>query len=292
MKKYCTKIKHLLEYVTFLIVVRLLKSIGIDRSANICSILARFIGPFLPVTKIARKNLQNVFGMEVNHEKIIDGLWDNFGRFIGEFPYLNNMTQQEIDQRVEIIGIEHLEEFKRLNQPFLLFSGHFANWDFALKLANRFYHKFGIVYRKANNPYIDKIINNFRSNSNISLIVKGPNGGKDLIKSIKAGHAIAMLVDQKMNDGIKVPFFGKPAMTPHAIAKFAIQFHYPIVPCQVIRTQGSYFKVIIHPPLVFQQTKDNNLDCYNILLKINQILESWIIEYPKQWLWFHNRWGK
>lgn len=270
--------------------MKLLKLIGIDRSASLCSTLARYIGPLLSVTKVAEKNLLDVFGPDINRKYIIDKLWDNFGRFIGEFPYLKGISEEEINQRVEIIGLEHLVEFKRLNQPFLLFTGHFANWDFALKITNRLYHKFGIVYRKANNPYIDKIINNCRNSDNVHLIVKGPKGGKDLIKAIKSGCAIAMLVDQKMNDGIEVPFFSKPAMTPHAIAKFALQFHYPLVPCQIVRMQGSYFKVIIHKPLEIQRTKDNKHDCYNIMLTINQTLENWIIEHPEQWLWFHNRW--
>ena len=290
MKKYYKKIKHLLEYIIFIVTLKLLKIFGIDRSANFCSALARYIGPLLAVTKVAEKNLSTVFGSHINQKYIINKLWDNFGRFIGEFPYLNDISEEEISKRVEIIGLEYLADFQRLHQPFLLFTGHFANWDFALKITNKLYHKFGIVYRKANNPYIDKIINNSRSNDNLHLIVKGPKGGKHLIKAIKTGCAIAMLVDQKMNDGIEVPFFSRPAMTPHAIAKFALQFHYPIVPCQIVRTQGSYFKVIIHEPLKFQRTKDDKLDCYNIMLTINQTLESWIREHPEQWLWFHNRW--
>ncbi len=80
-------------------------------------------------------------------------------------------------------------------------------------------------------------------------------------------------------------------MTPSAIAKFALQFSYPIVPLQIIRSQGSYFQVIIHPPLEFVITDDSVLDCYNIMLQINQILESWIRQRPEQWLWFHNRWS-
>ena len=97
---------------------------------------------------------------------------------------------------------------------------------------------------------------------------------------MKSRHSIAMLVDQKMNYGIIVPFVGKPAMTAHAIAKFALQFKYTIVPCQIIRTTGSYFNIIIHSPLEYEQTNDLNIDCYNIMLKINQTLEEWIKQRP------------
>ena len=285
MKKFLRKIKHIIEYVLFLAIINLLKLFGIDRSANLCSKLAKKIGPLLPVTNIAKKNLQAVFSDSINHQQVINELWDNFGRFIGEFPYMPDISEIEISKRVQIEGVEHIAELQRLSKPFLLFTGHFANWDFALKIINKLYYKFAIVYRKANNPYINNVISN-----NIALIAKGPQGAKDLIRAMKSGHSIAMLVDQKMNDGIEVPFFGKPAMTAHAIAKFALQFKYPIVPCQIIRTTGSYFKIIIHPPLQYEQTNDLNIDCYNIMLKINQILEEWIKQHPGQWFWFHNRW--
>lgn len=290
MKKFLKKLKHLGEYLVFSLVIKLLKQLGIDRSASLCSIMARYIGPLLPVTKIARKNLTAVFGKNIDQPAIIRQLWDNFGRFIGEFPYMADISEAELTKRVEIIGLEHLVEFKNTLQPFLLFTGHFANWDFVLKISRKFYHKFGIIYRRSNNPYINAAINQARDDDNVHLIAKGPSGGKALITALKSGYAIAMLVDQKMNDGISVPFFGQPAMTAPAIAKFALQWHYPIIPCQVIRQQGSYFKVIIHPPLQFTQTLDRKNDCYNIMLKINQVLEDWIRQNPGQWLWFHNRW--
>lgn len=290
MRKYVKKIKHFIEYILFIVLTHLLRLFNIDNSAKICSRIARMIGRFLPVSKIAHNNLYAVFGENIDCKKTIDLIWDNFGRFIGEFPHMLTISDEEILRRVEIEGIEYVENFKKSSQPFLLFSGHFANWDFALKIINNFYDKFGIVYRKANNPYIDKIINKLRADDNLILIEKGPYGAKSLIKAIKSGYSIAMLVDQKMNDGIEVPFFGKPAMTAHAIAKFAIQFQYPIVPLQIIRTHGTNFKIIIHKPLEINPIGNMEIDCYNIMLNINQILEQWIRKYPEQWFWFHNRW--
>ena len=286
------KIRHLTEYALFLVVINFLKAFNIDRSADLCAFIARKIGKFLPVTNIARKNLQIAFGARFNSAQIIDDLWDNFGRFIGEFPHLAYMSAEEIDKRVIIEGIENVAELQQSGQPFLLWTGHFANWDFALKIINKLYPKFALTYRKANNPYINEAINHFRNKQDVLLIAKGRNGGKDLVKALKAGYAIAMLVDQKMNDGIAVPFFGRPVMTAHAIAKLALQFGYPIVPLQIVRTQGSYFKITIYQQLPLVKTGDNNKDLYNIMLQINQLLEKWIKEHPSQWFWFHRRWGK
>lgn len=292
MKKPYKKAKHYLEYIAFIALTSLLRLMSIDKSADLCSFIARKIYQYLPVTQIAQNNLRRFLGVQSGkiEEDIINGLWDNFGRFIGEFPHIHSLTMEEIKSRVEIIGLENIRELQDKQRPFLIFSGHFANWDFILRIMELLYPKLGIVYRKANNPMVDRLINKWRGASNINLIPKGPMGARSLIKSIKSGDSIGMLVDQKMNDGIEVPFFGAPAMTAPAIGKFALQFGYPIIPLQIIRTKGTRFKVIVHPALDIKVTKDEERDIYSIMVEINEILEGWIRQNPDQWFWFHNRW--
>ncbi|MDG1436347.1 MAG: lipid A biosynthesis lauroyl acyltransferase [Rickettsiaceae bacterium] len=285
------KFKHILEFIIFLGLTKLLKLLSIDRSAEICSSFARKIGPYLKVSDVARKNLLKAYGNDIDIEKTIDELWDNYGRYIGEFAFINNMSKQELDKRVKITGLEHVKDLQKNKQPFMLFLGHQANWDFMIRRINDIYPQFGIVYRKANNPYVDKYVVDERGNdSNVVMIAKGKSGVKNLIRSIKSGMSIAMLVDQKMNDGIEVPFFGRPAMTAPAVARLSIQYNYPIVPCQLIRLEGSYFELRLHPVLQHKATNNLDKDCYNIMVIINQMLEKWIRERPEQWFWFHNRW--
>lgn len=291
MKNYLKKARYFLEYVFFISMINVLKIFSIDRSANICSFIAKKIGPYLSVSDVARNNLKKIYGDKIDIEKTIDDLWDNYGRYIGEFPFINSMSNDEINKRVKITGLEHVEKFQKNNQPFIMFLGHMANWDFMIRQINQIYPKFGIVYRKANNEYVDKSIFKERADDeNIIMIPKGNSGVKDLIRSIKSGAAIAMLIDQKMNDGIEVPFFDQPAMTAPAIAKLSMQYNYPIIPCQLIRLEGSNFEIRLHPELKYKKTKDKSKDCYNIMLDINKKLESWVREKPGQWFWFHNRW--
>ena len=99
-----------------------------------------------------------------------------------------------------------------------------------------------------------------------------------------------MLVDQKMNDGIAVPFFGRDAMTAPAIAELSMRYKCPIIPVRVERTKGAYFKVTVYPPLNNDTHTDKNTDSKIIMTKINELLESWIEERPEQWLWIHKRW--
>ncbi|MGI4775930.1 MAG: hypothetical protein ACRYE9_03255 [Janthinobacterium lividum] len=292
MKKSSSKIKYYLEYIAFIVILKLLKLVGIEKSANICAKIARAIGPLLPITKNARRNIKKILGNDADSAEFITNLWDNFGRFIGEFPFINSMSEQEVEDRIKISGLEYIKEFKEANQPILMFTGHFANWDFCLRYVNKICSKFGVVYRKSNNPYVDGVIRNLRNCEGIRFIAKGSQGVKDLTRSIRAKESILMLVDQKMNDGIEVPFFGFPAMTPNAIAKLALKLQYPIIPCQIVRTHGSNFEIVLHKAISYNQTNDLVKDCYNIMLKINKLLEQWIIQHPSQWLWFHNRWGR
>lgn len=290
MRKFLKKFRYLIEYVVVIIFLKVIGIFGIDRAANICGFIAKKIGIYFAVNKIAKRNIKNIYGNMFDIEKTIEQTWDNFGRFVGEFAYVNRMDELELERRIEIIGMENIEKLQ--GKPFLLFTGHFANWDIALKIIHKFYPKFAVIYRKANNPYVNKLINESRASDKLRLIPKGPEGSIALVRAIKEREAIAMLVDQKMNDGIEVPFLGYPSMTANAIAKIALQYGYPIVPCQIIRTKGSYFKIVVHPNLKWEQTSDNKKDCYNIMLNINKILGDWVKQNPSQWFWFHNRWKK
>ncbi len=295
------KLRHIFEYLIYKLFTAFLRLFSIDRSASICSFIARKIGPYLSVTNIARSNLEMVYGQDVGTELIIDELWDNFGRYIGEFPFIDDIT--DLDKRVQIIGLENIEEYKRTKQPYFFFLAHQANWDLLIKTVDKFYDKIAIVYRKANNPLVDKEIQEKRlKNNGILMIPKGAGGSKNIMQAIKNGTTILMLVDQKMNDGIEVPFFGKSAMTAPAIAKLSLQFRYPIVPMQIIREgRNSNFKLVIHKPIVeySKEVEEEKLSgvekdkkVYEIMKKINEIIESWVREQPGQWFWFHNRWKK
>jgi KDO2-lipid IV(A) lauroyltransferase len=267
---------------------------GLDRASDFCSKLARFIGPYLKVTAIARDNVNKALSLKPHElDEFIDNLWDNFGRFIAEFAFVNTIDQKELLKRIQVHGIEKLEKYKEENKPFILMLCHQANWDFLIRKMNDLYPKFAIIYRKANNEYVDKAILKSRGKHKyIRMIPKGRSGARDIIKAIKDKYSIAMLVDQKMDEGIEVPFFGRPAMTPNAMAKISMQYDYPIIPCQIIRTNKSNFRISIQDPLEYTISGDDKQDSYNIMLQVNKTIEGWVREYPAQWFWFHNRWKK
>jgi KDO2-lipid IV(A) lauroyltransferase len=291
MRNYFKNIRHIIEYVFFEIFVAIMKIIGFKNSVTFCSFVARSLGSYLKVTRTAEQNLNKVFGQEINTKEMIPQIWDNFGKYIGEFPFINELSNEEMQSMFVMKGVNNVEAYTLEQKPFLLFLAHQANWDFVIRHINKIYPKFAIIYRKANNPYVDKKILETRSrDKNVLMVAKGSSGAKDLVRAIKNGYSIAMLVDQKMNDGVEVPFFGRPAMTANAIAKLSLQYNYPIIPCQLVRTKDSHFEAILHPKIKYQPTTDKEKDAYNIMLLINQTLEKWIKENPSQWFWFHNRW--
>ena len=149
-----------------------------------------------------------------------------------------------------------------------------------------------IVYRHTNNPYVDALIAKVRKDNTNELIAKGLRGGMKILGALKRGGSVAMLVDQKQNNGIAVPFFGRDAMSSPAIAEIALKYNIPIIPARIIRSKGARFQSIIYPPLVFEKTGDHKADVLMLMTLINQTLEGWIREHPEQWFWVHKRWPK
>lgn len=286
------RLKNIFEYLLFLLITRTMRLLTVDKAAGLCGFIGRKIGPKLKVSGIAENNLKKIYGDNIDIGRVIEKMWDNLGRYIGEFSFIDHISTEELNKRVTLTGLENIESLRVNNKPFLLFLCHQANWDFVIRKINSIYPKFVIAYRKINNPYIDRILLEKRQNPPYTIMIEKSTGGaKELLKAIKAGYSVAMLVDQKMNNGIEVPFFNYPAMTAPAIARLSMQYNYPIVPLQIVRRGGlTEFDIIVHKPLEYELTSDREVDTYNIMLKINQTLESFIEQHPEQWFWVHNRW--
>jgi KDO2-lipid IV(A) lauroyltransferase len=99
-------------------------------------------------------------------------------------------------------------------------------------------------------------------------------------------------MDQKLNEGAAIPFFGHNAMTATAPVGIALRTGGSIVPVRCIRYPGSHFRIEVSPPLEIERTDDRKADAIKVLCQINGIIEDWIREYPAQWFWLHRRWPK
>ncbi len=99
-----------------------------------------------------------------------------------------------------------------------------------------------------------------------------------------------MLVDQKLNEGILVPFFGRPAMTATALALLALRFDCDVLPARVERPPGARFRLTVFPPLALPRSGDDGADVAALTTTVTAVIESWIRERPEEWLWIHRRW--
>jgi KDO2-lipid IV(A) lauroyltransferase len=285
-------IKYFLESIIVRIAICFFKCFKIDTASDIGGWVARNIGPTLNITNVARNNIKMAIP-EISAEKveqIIYDMWDNLGRVAAEFIHIFDLSEEEFLKRVKIEGAEHLIGLKEKGGIF--FSGHIANWEISPRYPVIQNIKTSLIYRSANNKFVDDIMRQERSKNNVLVIPKGHKAGRKIIETLARGNALAMLVDQKMNDGINVPFFNQPAMTAPAIARLALKFNCDVIPSQVIRVKQANFILKFYPPIKIVKLPDNEQNVYNIMLSVNNMLEKWITEYPGQWFWLHKRWKK
>jgi len=288
------KIRYLLEGLFVKMAYIIFGILPLNVASATAGCIATTIGPILNRNKIARKNIKRAIP-ELNDtqiDKITHDMWNNLGRVFGEFPHMAKMEEEDFDLIGEIDGFEHIEKAIKNGKGSILFSGHFANWEIVPRLLTIKVSPFAVVYRKGNNPMIENIIQNTRKDYQSESIPKGSEGSRQLLRAIRNGTHVGILVDQKMNDGIKVNYFGRGAMTAPAVASIALKFECPIIPIRAVRVNGAYFKVLIQPPLDIKKTGDKDTDILKIMTDVNSILESWVREYPSQWIWIHNRWPK
>lgn len=265
-----------------------LRALPLDLSSALGCGLMRVLGPLLPQNRRARRGLELALPGR-DHRRILGDMWGNLGRMAGEFPHSLEFAKDLT--RMELIGAEPVLAMREAGQPMLFFSGHIGNWELTYPLMARLGIEGAGVFRAPNNPHVSWLFDR-AAYPHIGMIPKGAAGARKSIEVLNAGKSLALFVDQKMNDGIQVPFFGLPAMTAPALASFALKFGYPVVPLRIVRKKGAYFRVEFGEPIYFHKSGDRNADLLAAMTRVNGILEGWISDYPEQWLWLHRRWGK
>jgi KDO2-lipid IV(A) lauroyltransferase len=263
----------------------------LDWASAIGGALARTIGPRLGISKRARLNIRRALPELADHEiaKTIAQMWDNLGRVAAEYPHLRQIRVFEPGGRVETQGFEHMDRAVAAGRRMIIFSGHIANWEIGMLAAVQYGAEVAQIYRAANNPLIDRMITRFRSIGG-ELIPKGTVAARRVIAVLRRGAHVTMLADQKMNDGIPVPFFGRPAMTASALAALALRFDCDVLPARVERLGGARFRLTIFPPLPLPRSGDQHADVATMMTRVNQILEELIRDRPEEWFWLHRRW--
>ena len=259
-------------------------------ASGLGGLLARTFGPLLKKSNVARRNLHLAFPEKstAEIETLVREVWDTLGRAAFEFPVMDRLLSGADRARVEIEGQEHLDAALKSGKPVLFFGAHLGSWELIPMSTMLLGFDANTFYRAPNNPLLLKLFTTRKIRG--ELIPKGSPGAKRAFTLLKRGENLGILVDQKLNDGISVPFFGRDAMTGTALAEFGLRFDAPMVPIQSMRLPGARFKLIFHPALNVTKTDVRKDDVKTVMTDVNAMMESWIRETPGQWLWLHKRW--
>ena len=272
--------------------MRLFGTLSRPHASAVGGWIARTIGPRVGITRRARRNLARALPEldRTAQDRVLAEMWDNLGRVVGEFPHLKTMDAYTPGAAIQATGLEHVDAALARGKPLIFYSGHFGNWEVAALAAALYGLKLAAVYRAANNPLVDRMMIDLRRDLGADPIPKGTQGARKILSAIKAGQSLCMLVDQKMNDGIAVPFFGRDAMTAPAIAELALRYGCSVLPARVERLPGSRFQVTVFPPHELPASGDKAADVLALMTAINLTVEGWIRARPGHWFWLHRRW--
>ena len=280
------------EAVAYDAMIALLRALPVDTASNFGAWMGKTFGPLGAHHHVARTNLKIAFPdmPEDERQRLLMAVWDNVGRTFAEFAFVDRLGPGS--GRTEVVGLERLHAIRDAGKPVVFVSGHLANWELMMATLVWAGVPSHTAYRPTNNPYVDKRIREGRARYGVELLSPKGKGGRDLMLSMRRGVSVAMLIDQKFNQGIQVPFFGKPAPTMPGAARMAVQYGATIQPLSVERLGGARFRMIVEDPIELPEGLDREALIEAGTRLINERLEARIRRKPDDWFWVHRRWPR
>jgi len=282
-------LKYFLEFIIISILFLIFKIIGYKFATYTGSLILTLCGPFFRSKKKIKSNiirsLKNTD--EKTAKKIAQEMWSNYGRILAEYVFIKNFRKSDFDKFLNIEGSEILEEIKRKNEPVIFISGHFNNFELMAMQIEKSGINLAAIYRPLNNIFLNKIMEKIRKKYICkNQIKKGRAGTREVLSYFKKGHSIALMIDQRVSEGIKSNFYGRPAFTTTIPAQLLKKFKCKIVPIYIERIDNINFRMVVNKPLIFNE--DQTIEY--ITQELNYWLEKMISQKPGQWIWSHDRW--
>tara|TARA_B100001063_G_scaffold236508_1_gene256368 strand:- start:16 stop:876 length:861 start_codon:yes stop_codon:yes gene_type:complete len=282
-------INYFIQFCLIIFLYFLYKILGLRNSQKISSKIFALFGPFFRSKKICKNNLSKAFPLmtEIEKEKVIKKMWINYGKIFSEYPFIKNFRMLETNKIISIENHNLLEEIKISKSPVVFISGHFSNFELMAMSIEKFGIDLAAIYRPLNNKFLNPLMEKIRKKYICKKQVKkGVSGTREILRYFKNGSSIAIMIDQRVSQGVKAEFFGHEALTTTIPAQFVKKFNAKIIPVHIERCNNNHFKLKIHDEIKF----DNDESILSITLKLNKILENMILKNPDQWIWTHNRW--
>ena len=283
------KIKYFFQFLFILIFFLIFKIIGLKNSSALGGKLFKIIGPFFRSSDLIYKNIKKALPNEPQDKiiKIINEMWGNYGRIFAEYMFIKKFREDRSQKNIIIEGQEILNKIRDKGAPVVFVSGHFSNFELMAMQIETSGINLSTIYRPLNNSFLNHLMEKIRKNFICKKqIKKGMSGMRELIKLHKKNYSTALMIDQRVTEGIKSNFFNHEAFTTTIPAQLVKKFGVPIVPIYIERFDEIKFKMIVYEPIYF--TKESSVKI--ITDKLNKILEKMILKNPEQWIWSHNRW--
>ena len=282
-------INYLLQYILIKLFFFICKIIGYKKASNLGELIGKKIGPKFKSKKIIERNI-NLILPDIKNERvdeIIQKMWGNYGRILSEYVFMKDFRNGNLKDYINIEGLEYLNEIKNKNIPAVFVSGHFNNFELMAMQIEKNGIQLGAIYRPLNNFFLNSTMENIRKNFICNKqIKKGLSGIREILNLFKKNTSIALMIDQRVTEGIKSNFFKQKAFTTTIPAQLVKKFSCPIISIYIERVNKYKFEMVINKPIYF--SKDESLEY--ITQQLNYLLEKMILKKPEQWILTHNRW--
>ena len=212
-------------------------------------------------------------------------MWNNYAKTFTEYIFLDHFRKN--NSHIKIIGEKNLKDIINQKKQVVFISGHFSNFELMSMEITKKNIKLATIYRPLNNFFLNPFMEYLRKKYICkNQIKKGINGLRDAIQYVKNGHSIALMIDQRVSEGEKVDFFGKPAFTTTLPAQLSLKYNLPIIPVFIERTKDDNFILNFLEEIKYEKSVNK----IQLTKKLNEILEKMILNNPNEWIWSHNRW--
>ena len=282
-------VKYFIQFLIIIIFLLIFKILGLKLASRFSSIIISLIGPFFRSKKIIESNiLKAIPNLNQNEiKKITHKMWKNYGRILSEYVFIKDFRNNNLKDHLQIEGQDILDKIKENNETVIFISGHFNNFELMAMHIEKSGINLAAIYRPLNNKFLNFIMEKIRKKYICkNQIKKGFSGTKQLLSFFKNGSSIALMIDQRVSQGIKSNFFEREALTTTIPAQFVKKFNCKILPIYIERIEDINFKLTIQNPIKYS----DNQTIEAITLDLNSLLEKMILKKPEQWIWSHNRW--
>ena len=285
--------KKIIYFIEFLLVKFLLiicKIIGYKLASNFGFFIGKNFGNFFRKKKSIIENLyKSKIVIKISDNQFANNVLGNYGRILAEYPFLKDFRKNKLEQFIKIDGIENLNKIKNNNKPVVFISGHFNNFELMAMQIEKNGINLAAIYRPLNNNFLNKTMEQIRTKYICkNQIRKGRSGTRQILENLKKGNSIALMIDQRVTQGIKIDFFGNLASTTTIPAQIIKKYECDLVPIYIERLEKYNFKMYVSQPIAINSKKSQE----EISKHLNKILEKMILKNPDQWIWTHNRWKK